>query len=333
MIDAQVPAAVRTRLLDPRRVRSAKLVPPGFSGATVLDCRDDGGGRFALKAWPSGTTAKRVGEVHRVQTIARESGCEAVPKIHGVILVRDRVWELSSWMPGEPVPADASVRIISSGADQIRKFHRCVARMGGIDQPSPAILARLSRLDELATWVPTMLGLVQEPRFADRYHADLSVAIRNASDLIRQDWTFVADRIATDLAIFGHRSTPTQYVLRDCHREHVLFLDGEPSGLIDFDAVRIDTPATDLARWVGGFLVGDDPRRDDAVWEAAMAGFDEKNVLESRAIHFSTTWISLANWLVWIVIEKRSFPSGPLAVAARIEHLSQLARRLSPTVR
>src|SRR5205085_7730253 len=48
-----------------------------------------------------------------------------------------------------------------------------------------------------------------------------------------------------------------QPAIRDVHHEHVLFTGDQVTGLIDFGALRIDTPLTDVARLVGS-LVGDD---------------------------------------------------------------------------
>ena len=127
---------------------------------------------------------------------------------------------------------------------------------------------------------------------------------------------------------------PTQYVLRDVHRDHVLFTDQKPTGLIDFDAIRVDTPSTDLARWVGSFLDG--RKETEMLWETALAGFYDVYSLNGKSkvaidhrlakdICFSTTWISLVNWLDWLLCQQRSFPPGPEFVAARVRELIRLA--------
>ena len=117
-----------------------------------------------------------------------------------------------------------------------------------------------------------------------------------------------------------------QYVLRDVHRDHVLFDGKTVVGLIAFDAIRGDTPMTDLARWVGGF----EPFNEDDLWGAAMAGYQQNSPFPQkqpgqtnleqmgRDIAFATRWISLANWAIWLTIDHRSFPGGPISVAQRI---------------
>ena len=152
-------------------------------------------------------------------------------------------------------------------------------------------------------------------------------------------WDGVRSRITRSLSQYANQNVRIQYVLRDIHREHILFSDHEPSGLIDFDAVRMDTSATDLARWVGSFSVLAGKSSDleiEKVWDAALAGFHDQNSLISgpqtefnvamaRDLCFATTWISLGNWLVWLLCQQRAFPPGPKVVAARIRELTVAA--------
>ncbi len=344
LIDSRLPSDVR-RILEIHQIVSTRKIAPGFSGSVVYRCDRslrgslDDGGQFALKAWPASTERSRIEEIHRVQSRALAAGCAAVPRIHGLVTVDVRHWELSSWMPGEPAAADAEPDFVRRGAFEIGRFQRAVALLGQLLQPAPAVLARLDRAAEVDRLLPPTLaamnaGLINFP-------PPLASAMREARQCLNEQWPMARARIARTLADYRDLPVPNQYVLRDVHREHVLFCDREVSGLIDFDAVRIDTPMTDLARWVAGFLTGDRDR-DDSIWEAAMAGLAMENVLQSRnpmafgqpqmielatAIHFATTWISLANWLIWLISERRSFPAGHNRVAQRIEELTRLASR------
>ncbi|MGB7326182.1 MAG: aminoglycoside phosphotransferase family protein, partial [Rubripirellula sp.] len=307
---------------------TATMVPPGFSGGVVFECVSDVGSRFALKGWTSGTGISRVKEVHAVATFARRSGCVLVPEICGVTTAVGRPWDLVSWMPGAPAPADAPPDQIQSGAIALRQFHTAVAPYKQIQQPAPAVFARLRRIEELRPLVTQVLQSRHPPSTTETLPTTLSNAVERASEMLRRHWSPTADQITADLMGMQGRCVATQYVLRDCHRDHVLFSDGRPGGLIDFDALRIDTPSADLARWVGGFLAGRDEAEEETVWQAAMAGFGLENVLEAQTIHAATVWSSLANWLVWIVLEQRSFPAGPDAVARRIDEITELAAQI-----
>ena len=125
----------------------------------------------------------------------------------------------------------------------------------------------------------------------------------------------------------------TQYVLRDIHRENLFFEGGNPSGLFDFDAARVDTPWTDLSRWIGSFVRGQP--EDSLLWDEAVELFvgHDSGVSESEAewgrcfvenLHEVSTWISLGNWLVWLIAEGRDFEVSSQVTADRIDRLTHL---------
>lgn len=324
------------------------LVPirPGMSGAAVYDCRLADGRRYALKSWPAGIERAHVQQVHQVITWARHQGCEFVPELSAtaaettVVLSGGRLWELAEWMPGQPLTLSASPAEIQAGAAAVARFHASAAELGVSDQPPPAVAARLRRLQQLGDLLPRAL---QPTRSVVDTEPVLAETLGRAGRLLGEQWPAAAERVTRGLAPWADAPIATQYVLRDIHREHLLFGGGNPAslaagtgdrrnvtGLIDFDAVRIDTPASDLARWVSDFLVG---RRDEAaeeVWRAAVAGFEQVRPFAiqhqrlARELVIATSWISLANWLVWLNVERRQFPAGPEAVAKRIEHLLEL---------
>jgi Ser/Thr protein kinase RdoA (MazF antagonist) len=235
-------------------------------------------------------------------------------------------WEMMQWMPGTAARSDAGLDQVRAGAEAIALFHASVRGLGERHQVAPAVTARLRRLHELATQIPAALErsghASQEPELAE--------AVQAAARLIHWNWDAVQARIAESLRRYTDRKVHNQYVLRDVHREHILFDGRRPTGVIDFDAVRVDTPATDLARWVGSFLSG--PEDPEDLWGAALAGFHAGSPLNQRTemefdpnmakdLCFATLWISVANWLVWLRCEQRTFPPGPKNTATRIREL------------
>ncbi len=67
-----------------------------------------------------------------------------------------------------------------------------------------------------------------------------------------------------------------------------------------------------------------------------MAGFCRQHALKqsremefggrfARDLSFATNWIGLANWLVWLVIERRAFGASSEVIAGRLDELRQLA--------
>jgi Ser/Thr protein kinase RdoA (MazF antagonist) len=333
VIHSDLPQVIVNGVLAPMGVVAAEAMPPGMSGARIFQCRLASGDLWALKRWPAGTTQTRVDEVHTVIHQSRSNRFVLVPTLHEIANSRrtcftheHQHWDMMQWMPGTAATADAGLDQIRAGAEAIALFHASVRGLGVRHQVAPAVTSRLRRMDELAPHIRTALERSGKPQLAP----ELGESIQAASRLIRWKWDEAQGKIARSLRQYANRNVHTQYVLRDVHREHILFAGGQPTGMIDFDAVRVDSPATDLARWVGSFLGGH--KDSESVWDAALAGFYAGNALNYRTemefdpnmakdLCFATIWISVANWLVWLLCERRTFPPGPKQVAARIREL------------
>jgi len=323
--------------------------PGGLSGADVFRC-DTLLGPFALKGWPSGTPSARVDEVHDV--LRRSHDClsvvpRLVPSVFGMtrLSCEGRHYELASWMPGDPLgdvapPGDGVSESdatqggsgsaglldgIERGAAVIARFHDSTGCWGEADAPPPAVLRRLGRIDELRRELPRALERAIAP----------TETLQRAADWLRRFGECGLQAAADRLGKWATRMVPLRIVLRDVHRGHLLFQQGVPSGLVDFDAIGRDTIATDLARWVGDFLHAPEPaaagkpvlfpdvaesatgRRKvldaDAIWRAAWRGYGQVSKIGevewelSRAIAEASPVIVLANWVVWTHLEQRDF--------------------------
>ena len=354
-----IPAQLVREVLDPMGVAAVKPLPPGMSGAR--DCRLGlrTGELRVLKRWPPDTSWDRVAEVDRIVTHSRERGCALTPQLFPIIparsgdpessgetmesahstvgpthrLISNACWQVMQWMPGQPLQETADLESIERGAAAIAEFHRSVADLGSSTEPAAAIGTRLRRAAELKPLVAQLMAMgpsavleVTDPQ--------LEAALFQARQLVIWKWDEVANTITRSLNRYVGEPLYNQFVLRDVHRENALFVEGLPMGLIDFDAVRIDTPWTDLARWAGSFLGG--PHPSEQVWEASMAGFSRNHPLNegpemefgghlARDLSFATNWIGLTNWLVWLVLEKRSFATSARTIASRIEGLRRSA--------
>jgi Ser/Thr protein kinase RdoA (MazF antagonist) len=344
-----IPAQLVREVLDPMGVVSVKPLPPGMSGARVFRLGLRSGELRVLKQWPPDTPVDRIAEVDRIVTHSRERGCALTPQLYPIVpetagerlsspqsmvgatyrLISNACWQVMQWMPGQPLQETADLESIECGAAAIADFHRSVADLGSSTEPAAAIGTRLRRAAELKPLVAQLMAMgpsavleVTDPQ--------LEAALFQARQLVIWKWDEVADTISRSLNQYVGEPLYNQFVLRDVHRENALFVEGRPTGLIDFDAVRIDTPWTDLARWVGSFLGG--PHPSTKIWEASMAGFSRNHPLNqgpemefgghlARDLSFATNWIGLANWLVWLVLERRSFAASASSIASRIEGL------------
>ena len=342
MIDTAIPSELARRLRKQFGITRAVAVRPGLSGALVFQCESEDATLSALRRWPTETKLDRIQAVHHVLSASRKS-CELVPRLHPlgsadgssetVACQHDGCWELAAWLPGQPLERDASLESIAAGAAAIGKFHVSVKSLGTQRQPPPAVQVRLRRirqLSQLQPWLSDIKGNDLAP--------SLCVAIQQANAVLQSNWPQVCEQIVDSLQRWSVKPVFTQYVLRDVHREHVLFVESKPSGLIDFDAIRIDTPITDLARWTGSFLAD----RDDveSVWGFVLAEYQRSSPFSrlddpgellalAKLLHRSSVWISLANWSQWLGPDLRRFPgcddSSGGVIAERINDLAIMA--------
>jgi homoserine kinase type II len=122
-------------------------------------------------------------------------------------------------------------------------------------------------------------------------------------------------------------SLPLQPCLRDIWHDHVLFTGNEVTGIIDFGAVDIDTPATDIARLLGS-LAGDDL----AAWEIGLDAYASVRPLSpnerqtATALDTSTTLLAGCNWIRWIYIENRTFENRTQVIERFRKIVARVAR-------
>jgi Ser/Thr protein kinase RdoA (MazF antagonist) len=314
---------VGTFLPGARDVAVSRL-PGGLSGAVVYRCDVDGRG-YALKRWPEGTAAARVDEVHDVLRRARKRlGLvpELVPSLFGSTRLSwdSGHFELASWVPGVAVGDGGEdrgtiVEAVRRGAAAIGAFHEATRCWGEGESLPPAVLRRLGRIAELQRRLPEALARGQSP----------TPMIAMAAEWLRRHGNVRLKEAAARLEPWAARMAPVQVVLRDVHPQHILFDEGVVSGIVDFDALGKDAIATDLARWVGGFLGdcgrglvvlgGDSEPSEDSqsLWEAAVSGYSAVRSVPQSVVDLAVdiaeaSWvILLANWVVWAHLGERDF--------------------------
>jgi Ser/Thr protein kinase RdoA (MazF antagonist) len=290
----------------------------------VYRCDVDGRG-YALKRWPEGTAAARVDEVHDVLRRARKRLSlvpELVPSLFGSTRLSwdSGHFELASWVPGVAVGDDGEDRAtivdaVRRGAAAIGAFHEATRCWGEVESLPPAVLRRLGRIAELQRRLPEALERGQSP----------TPMIAMAAEWLRRHGNVRLKEAAARLEPWAARMVPVQVVLRDIHPQHILFLEGVVSGIVDFDALGKDAIATDLARWVGGFLGdcgrglvvlgGDSEPSEDSqsLWEAAVSGYSAVRSVPQSVVDLAVdiaeaSWvILLANWVVWAHLGERDF--------------------------
>jgi Ser/Thr protein kinase RdoA (MazF antagonist) len=300
----------------------------GFSGARIWRVTE-GARRLCLRQWPRDYPDEtRLRFIHGVLEFAGIQ-CDVVPRLlrtpagETAVTYDGHRWELTSWLPGvadfhqRPTPAR-----LSAAMQALARVHQALelfpTRMTGA-ATSPGLRERLQRLDELTRLLPELKShLVNAP-----------AELRKRGLAIVAYFERQQSNVRTQLQLAAPLPVPLQPCLRDVWHDHVLFTGDEVTGIVDFDAVRIDTLAGDVARLLGS-LVGDDAEQRAAgliAYEAARPlSVDERGLIE--VFDRSSLLMSGMNWLVWLLIDRRQFDE-PARVYDRLDEL--LARQRQGT--
>ncbi len=204
-----------------------------------------------LRRWPAEhPSPERLQFIHAVLRHAAARGCDFLPL---PVTTRDgqsfvqhagHLWELAPWLPGT-ADYDRSPRLekLRAAMRALAQFHNATADfpLDSIFPPAPS--RHLTRLRELS---PAQLN-----------HLSRSLTDTTLPDLASLARQFLAALPrAVPLAIaqlepLANIALPLQPCLRDIWHDHVLFTGDQVTGLVDFSAIDIDTPATDIARLLG----------------------------------------------------------------------------------
>lgn len=303
--------------------------PGGFSGARTWHVSWDGAENdpatlsFRLRAFPPNTTAERVCAIHRSVAWLAAGG---LPFIVPPLLFADgassrvaagRVWEVSRWLPGksalnfESPPSlwqEAGIGLAMMHS-RWRDFdpdsmlfprESCFAGRPRDLEPAPVLEARLRFAHDLLHG--ELERIIARIPVATSGLAGISRAI---GERIRRQLPPLYDQIT---GLSGRRF-PIQVCVRDCRHEHFLFTAERLTGVIDFDAVRGDSVAGDLARILEPLPVGETKNRRvflDAYEGISPLSTDERELID--ALHGANRLLTGAQWLKWLYLEEREFP-------------------------
>lgn len=280
-----------------------RIATGGMSRATIWRVAV-GSEQWALRRWPApsdnqaGWDAAAVARIHRVLNHAVDRGIDYVPAPvqadDGATLVElaGAVWELAPWLPGEPsCPDDGrSEGRLAAAATALARFHAATDDLAPPQAvtPCPAIVERAARLRvaQATDWASIARDAIRDREESLRpllseTAALIPPALARASSAI--------DSVAS-------LPSPVQPVVRDARREHFLFVDERVTGLIDFGAMRVDSPAVDFARLLGEWA-SDDPR----LWRLGLehGQLDEPSRRLVGPLDASGVVLAACNWLTW----------------------------------
>jgi len=318
----------------------------GMSGAQFWRLTTARGGQI-LRRWPHEfPPPERLRFIHAVLRHAAGRGIGFLPipatTRQGETFVEfaRHLWELAPLKPGvadyEQTPSAEKLR---TAMIALAQFHNAVAdfNIGRQTESSPAtqtnaVGRHAQRLRELErTGTADLTSAI-----ADAHWPDLAPLARRFLQKLPRALP-VALRQLEPLAFAKFPLLPC---IRDIWHEHVLFLGNTVTGLIDFGAVEIDTPATDITRLLGSlesvtpespfpFREGQGEGATSATattWSEGLNGYQTERMLTpdeiraTQALHTSGTLLAGCNWIRWIYGEHREFEDHT-QVVKRFRHI------------
>ncbi len=284
----------------------------GYSGADLWKIKD-AEAAFCLRCWPRQMQDRsKLMWIHHVLNHAFKHGCKylATPLVDAggdsLIRFQDRFWQLEHWMPGEASFWDSPTnQKLENAMFALAEFHKATAALREADRPSNSIQNRIHVLH--GWWAggnPTNDLLELEALVSRNSNDPLSDFGRAICSRFRK----ICPEIGRHLYEAASVNCLAQPIFADIWHDHVLFSGSKVTGVVDFGAMRVDSPAGDVARLLGS-LVGDDRQR----WEFGLevykkasetTHFDEKLV---SIFDRSTTLLAGMNWLRWLFLDRTEF--------------------------
>lgn len=281
----------------------------GFSGTRLWKVASQHN-VYALRRWPTVHPDKeRLAFIHAVQDHFVCSSIKPVPQLlrskHGETILwhNGALWEISTWVPGTPTfHRNPNARKLKSAMELLADLHLAAielhswARVG----TCPAIRQRVEMLDEYDA--PKLLQL--RSRIDDSYPQLTELSLRIIESAIR-----LRPACQQQLQSVVNRSTTLFPCIKDVWHDHLLFTDDMVTGIVDFGAMQIDSPAGDIARLLGS-LVADDM----SSWHYAIDVYRSQRPLTEveslmvSALDWANVVYSGINWIRWLYVDRRTFP-------------------------
>ncbi len=284
-------------------------------------------GEFLLRRWPASETdaewlRRRLGWIRLVADLPFVPA--PVPALDGQVLQVDlgRFWHLEPWMSGlaetSRPPSEACVNAAMKGLALVHQRWEPLASAG----LSPGLKLRMTELDALAH------GALATLRRA------VSESLDGPERRTAMHWIDEAPRLLEGVRRETRRAVEVavtlQPTLRDVRSDHLLFTGDQLSGLVDFGALAIESPASDLARLLADWFEPDDPRRSRAV-----SAYEQVRPLDPRTrgliplFERSADLLLGGRWIRWRFVEHRDFDDTNTAIRGLETGLQRLRRRIA----
>lgn len=310
----------------------------GFSGARLWRVIDDDR-QYCLRRWPEGTNPERVKSIN---SVLAQTDLPFIPRpvvansLESVFTHAHHEWTLQPWMPGQSITKlPPPYAVLRNAVQAVALFHQMTASNRFSNDSSKDEFAQQSlalvkgqppglrfRVEQATSHLQHDLNGLGTANIPSRL-AELNPRRERLIPLFLE----VAPRIIDASRSALQWEVPLQPCIRDIHAGHVLFTGDQVTGLIDFDAMRLDSVATDLARMLGSYCSD-----DRELWDAGLAAYHEIRPLSNDerdlVVHYDRLAVLLTGlqWLDWMLLEGKQFELARVlpridATLARLEHL------------
>ncbi|QDS98913.1 phosphotransferase enzyme family protein [Adhaeretor mobilis] len=321
--------------LPPSRGRSVQELGShgGLSGARLwkIDYQEQS---YCLRQLPDRPPAERLAEIHGFLDHLQSQQCQFTPRVMRTlrgethIFENGHAWELLTWLPGAALPVkDLQGEQTKTALETLATVHILADSL----RTSPEVSSGGSRGIQVRD--STLKGLSQ-----DIYQARMAELIVTSDSLYaeRCQRMFAALRsclpiIQEEVAKVVQMPLPLRWILGDVHREHLLFTGNEVTGLIDFGAVRVDSPMTDVARLLGSTTLDDHEK-----WTAGLTAYtlirriSPSELATMAAFDAGGVAVAANRWLHWLLVSDEEI--SHLAPSAVQERLCFLTTRLEAMI-
>ncbi len=299
----------------------------GFSGAQIWKINAHQTQPLCLKHYRSDSLSVNLLDgIHRVLIHAFNEGCEFVAKPmrleDGFTTVvagppgspTAGLWELSNWVPGTAACSFNDPQIKSAFAS-IAQFHKAAAQVNLAFGPSPNLDLRQTQLSKLVRPDSPMLDQASDKLKNSSIDDTLRGPLRTIVDLLQRVPQAHIASLRARLSEFATEDLPLHPVVRDLRAEHLLFTGDQLTGLVDFDAMQMDSVAYDLSRLTSSM------RLNESQLHLALSTYHAARPIQAAEASLIQLLTSISrllaplSWVNWLVLEQRSF--GNIAAVER----------------
>jgi len=310
-----------------------RLVDPlgnagGWSGSRLWRVVDASRRELCLRQWPTEhPTAQTLRWIHSILLrVAPQLPLVACPlrtaSGESFVAHTGHFWELTRWLPGQAdFHANPNRARLRAAMQVLARFHQLTSAQAAREVACPP--AVLDRRRQYEVWRHGGFAAIER---------SLPLRLNSEIDAVATRMLTLARKMIESSPVWHSLDTsiqlPLQPAIRDVHHDHLLFTGDEVTGLIDFGAMRIDTPLTDVARLVGSLACDVQQERDfafDAYSERRPLSEADRNLID--VLDKSSLILGGLNWLKWLYVERRDM--GPTELV--LKRLAQIVWRLSRT--